>query len=344
MNKLSLTNEECASIRSLLNVLTSKYSSVEEAQFLNEAWVYAHELPRRIRSFLNDFKQSEQAPGICLISGYSVNDESLGNTPSHWKARPAPSSSLAEEMLLVLYGSLLGDVFGWATEQDGHIVHDVFPIKENEDKQISTSSAQTIWWHTEDAFHAFSGDYVGMFCLRNWERVPTTYACLDRIQLKPEQVNVLFEPRYLIYPDTSHLETNGSHAPEKAQAPDHSLLSARQKIQQMSVNPNRIAVFFGHPQCPYVRIDPYFMKYLDDDKEAQEALEDLITSIDKVLASVVLQPGDCCFIDNCRTVHGRKAFRARYDGTDRWLKRICVTRDLRKSRSARSSNNSRLIL
>ena len=343
MNKLSLTSEECASIRSLLDVLTSKFSSVEEEQFLAEVCVYAHELPRRVRSFLNAFKQSE-CPGICLITNYKVDDATLGNTPPHWRAKPAHSTTLAEEMLLVLYGSLLGDVFGWATEQDGHIVHDVFPIKENEDKQISTSSAQTIWWHTEDAFHAFSGDYVGMFCLRNADQVPTTYACLDQIQLKPEQLNVLFEPRYLIYPDTSHLEFNGSRPPEKTEAPDHSLHSAQQKIQQMSVVPNRISVLFGHPECPYMRIDPYFMKQLDDDKEAQQALDQLVTLIDQVLASVVLQPGDCCFVDNCRTVHGRKAFKARYDGTDRWLKRICVTRDLRKSRSARSSNSSRIVL
>lgn len=343
MNQISLTDEECASIRSLLNVLTSKFSSVEDEQFLDEACVYAHELPRRLRSFLNSFKHSER-PGICVISGYSINDESLGNTPSHWKAKPADSRTLAEEMLLILYGSLLGDVFGWATEQDGHIVHDVFPIKENEDKQISTSSAQTIWWHTEDAFHAFSGDYVGMFCLRNSDQVPTTYACLDRIELKPEQIDLLFQPRYLIYPDTSHLEANGSHAQDKAETAEHSVDSAWQKMQQMSVNPNRISILFGHPQFPYVRIDPYFMKQLDDDQEAQQALEGFITSVDEVLASVVLQPGDCCFIDNCRTVHGRKAFKARYDGTDRWLKRICVTRDLRKSRSARSSSSSRVIL
>jgi|SRR5215213_738634 len=343
MNTISLSDEECAAIHSLLKVLTAKYGSVEEEQFLTEAFVYAHELPRRIRSFLNDFKQSER-PGICLISGYCVDDQSLGNTPSHWKGKPVYSPSLAEEMLLVLYGSLLGDVFGWATEQDGHIVHDVVPIKENEGKQISTSSAQTIWWHTEDAFHAFSGDYVGMFCLRNSDQVPTTYACLDWIQLKPEQINVLFEPRYLIYPDASHLEFNGSHSQAKAEALDHSLHSARQKIQQMSANPTRISVLFGHPQCPYVRIDPYFMKHLDDDKEAQQALDDFITLIDEVLSPVVLKPGDCCFIDNCRTVHGRKAFKARYDGTDRWLKRICVTRDLRKSRSARNAGSSRVIL
>jgi Fe(II)/alpha-ketoglutarate-dependent arginine beta-hydroxylase len=344
MSRISLTDDEYASIHSLLSSLTAKYRSVEDQNFLDEARVYAHELPRRIRSFLNDFKQSEQAPGICLISGYWVDDERIGSTPPHWKERSAPSPSLEEEMLLVLYGSLLGDVFGWATEQDGHIVHDVFPIKGNEDKQISTNSEQTIWWHTEDAFHAFSGDYVGMFCLRNSDQVPTTYASLDLVQLKPEHVSILFEPRYFIHPDISHQETNGSHPPEQAEAQNHSLHVARQNIEQMNANPNKIAVFFGHPQCPYMRIDPYFMDYLEDDKEAQEALETLIKSIDGVLSDIVLQPGDCCFIDNCRTVHGRKAFKARYDGTDRWLKRICVTGDLRKSRSARRSANSRLIL
>jgi hypothetical protein len=34
-------------------------------------------------------------------------------------------------------------------------------------------------------------------------------------------------------------------------------------------------------------------------------------------------------------VHGRKPFKARHDGTDRWLKRLDVTLDLRKSRAAR---------
>jgi len=39
-------------------------------------------------------------------------------------------------------------------------------------------------------------------------------------------------------------------------------------------------------------------------------------------------------------VHGRKPFTARFDGTDRWLKRVCITRDLRKSRDARAHSTS----
>jgi hypothetical protein len=66
------------------------------------------------------------------------------------------------QILFILYGSLLGDVFGWATQQDGHIVHDVFPIKGNEQAQLGTGSEQTLWWHTEDAFFPYRADYIGL--------------------------------------------------------------------------------------------------------------------------------------------------------------------------------------
>ena len=84
----------------------------------------------------------------------------------------------------------------------------------------------------------------------------------------------------------------------------------------------------GSRQAPYIRLDPYFTTPLDDDASA--ALKALAQTIDDNLQEVILQPGDCFFIDNYRIVHGRKAFKARYDGTDRWLKRVSITTDLFK--------------
>ncbi len=40
----------------------------------------------------------------------------------------------------------------------------------------------------------------------------------------------------------------------------------------------------------------------------------------------------------------RRPFEARYDGTDRWLKRLIITRDLRKSRRRRPTGTSRLLV
>ncbi|NBT21304.1 MAG: hypothetical protein EBT17_04190, partial [Actinobacteria bacterium] len=47
-----------------------------------------------------------------------------------------------------------------------------------------------------------------------------------------------------------------------------------------------------------------------------------------VTQTVVLGDGDLLVIDNDRAVHGRTPFVPRYDGTDRWLKRALVVREL----------------
>jgi alpha-ketoglutarate-dependent taurine dioxygenase len=76
------------------------------------------------------------------------------------------------------------------------------------------------------------------------------------------------------------------------------------------------------------------MQVLDPGSPAAEALDELCVGLDAALRPVVLQPGDAIFIDNRRVVHGRAPFRARYDGTDRWLKRINVMRDIRRAGEA----------
>jgi Fe(II)/alpha-ketoglutarate-dependent arginine beta-hydroxylase len=339
MSRLILEKNESSAIRALLGELTSLYSSVEDKNFLKDVSVTAHELPRRVRVFLNDFKQLEPAPGVCIISGYTVDDQRIGPTPKHWKARSGVSPTLAEEMLFLLYSSLLGDAIGWATQQDGHLVHDVLPIKDDENEQISTGSQQTIWWHNEDAFHPYRGDYVALMCLRNPDHIPTTFASVDMLELDPEVKEILFEPRYIIKPDESHAEKNNGCKGGEACA---TAKFAYRHIEMMRKNPQKQPVLLGHPQSPYLRLDPYFMSPPDDDA-SMHALNTLIREIDSKLSEVVLQPGDYLFVDNYRSVHGRKAFKARYDGTDRWLKRMNITRDLRKSRDSRERSSSRII-
>jgi Fe(II)/alpha-ketoglutarate-dependent arginine beta-hydroxylase len=338
MSRLILDANEISAIRALLAELTSRYDSAEDEGFLRDVSVFAHELPRRVRRFLNDFKQLEPAPGVCVVSGYPVRDAALGPTPAHWKARGPASPAVAEEMLFLLFASLLGDVFGWATQQGGRLIHEVLPIKGDEDQQIGTGSKQTIWWHNEDAFHPYRGDYVGLMCLRNPDRVPTTYASVDMLELDAELTRALFEPRYTIRPDESHAAKNGGHHG----AAEDTLRAAYRQIEEMLNDPRPQPALLGHPRSPYLRLDPYFMPP-PADEDSRRALDALVRQIDSKLTEVVLRPGDFLFVDNYRAVHGRKSFEARYDGTDRWLKRINVTRDLRKSRGSREASDSRII-
>jgi len=341
MNELVFTSGELAEIRSLLKEIVGQFSSADDSVLLKEACVFAHELPRRVRRFLNDFKALEPPPGMCMLRGYLVDDAKIGRTPVHWQSRAIPSPSLEEELLLILFGSLLGDPLGWATQQGGHIIHDVLPIAGHEHEQLGSSSEELLWWHTEDAFHPYRCDYLIMLCLRNPDEVETTVAYLDWVNLDQHHVEVLFEPRFTIRPDESHLEKNMAN--NRLDGDQELLKAAYQKINRMQSNPDKLSVLFGDPSAPYVRIDPYFMDQLNDDLEAQYALDALVKSLDQKLTGVVLKPGDFIFIDNFRVVHGRKPFKARYDGCDRWLKRINVTRDLRKSRKARRSVSSQII-
>lgn len=343
MNQLVFTGDEVAQIQSLLKEIVGRYSSAEDPNLLKEACVYAHELPRRVRRFLNDFKTLELPPGMCILSGYPVDNAKIGRTPTHWQSKLAVSPSLEEEMLLILFGSLLGDLLGWATQQDGHIIHDVLPIEGHEHEQLGSSSEELLWWHTEDAFHPYRCDYLAMLCLRNPDLVETTMAYLAWVNLDEQQVEILFEPRFTIRPDESHLEKNKAGSNSRLDGEQQLLKAAYQNINRMQNSPDKLSVLFGDRKAPYVRIDPYFMDQLDGDEEAQRALDALVKNLDQQLTGVALKPGDFIFIDNYRVVHGRKPFKARYDGFDRWLKRINVTRDLRKSRNARLSGASHVI-
>lgn len=338
VNRFILDGDEVASIKKLVDEIAAKFDSVEDPELLSHAPVWAQELPRRLRAALVEFRLMEPDCAHFVISGFPIDEDEIGPTPEHWN-RPDEkhSPALAYEIFLVLASSLLGEPIGWKTQQHGRIVHDVMPIKGMEQEQIGTGSEMTIWWHTEDAFHPMRGDYLGMMCLRNPDSVPTTFCSLENVKLDPKDWETLFEPHYTIKPDNSHQQENA--APEDLDE----LQQVYRRIEQMKRHPDKIAILSGDPRSPYVRIDHYFMDRIEDNPRAQEALDNFVKAVDEKIGDLLLQPGDICFIDNMKAVHGRRAFKARYDGQDRWMKRINITRDLRKSRAERSGAGSRII-
>jgi Fe(II)/alpha-ketoglutarate-dependent arginine beta-hydroxylase len=335
MSKLFLQQDEIESIQGLLQEIVPDVATIEDETFQANAPLYAQELPRRVRKQVHEFKLCEPAEGHFVISGYPIDQEKIGSTPTHWNNRQGRSAVLEEEALLVLFGSLLGDCIGWATQQDGRVVHDILPIRGHEGEQLGSSSEQLLWWHNEDAFHPFRGDYLGMMCLRNPDAVATTFAHFADLPLEEEEIDLLFEPHYTIRPDESHLPKNRAN-------PD--AVVSYEQIEQMNTRPEKIAVLSGDRRSPYVRIDPYFMDPVENNERAQAALDNLIRVIDSRIDDLVLEAGDFCFIDNFKAVHGRKPFKARFDGNDRWMKRVNIARDLRKSRTARQQSASRIIL
>ncbi|MEV6948867.1 guanitoxin biosynthesis L-enduracididine beta-hydroxylase GntD [Streptomyces sp. NPDC051172] len=339
MFTIELSGDDRTRIDALIAEILDDHGGPDDPDLLDRLTVYAQELPRSVRLRANRFRLHEPAGG-CVFTGFRVDDDAIGDTPARWGGADRAGTA-REDLFLLLCAALLGDPVAWATQQDGRMLHDVMPIKGHELEQINSSTSAPLWWHTEDAFHPYRAHYVGLLCLRNPDAVETTYAAFDDLRLDEDTLRTLMEPRFVIRPDESHLPKNRGAA--AADAPRELLERSFAWVEEMNTAPRPTPVLFGDPKAPYGRLDPYFMDRMEDDPQAMAAFDAFVKEIDDKITSVVLSPGDVLFIDNYKAVHGRKPFEARFDGRDRWLRRVNVTRDLRRSRSARADAGARVI-
>lgn len=341
MKIIELSEQEAGETYELVRRAAWDYKSFDDEEFLRSATVLAHALPERLRSELNVFRLSE-CDDVCVIRGFRIEDGKIGLTPNHWRERD-PGRTREEDTFFGLCCSLLGEPIGWATQQDGRVLHDIHPIREHETEQLGSGSSEELTWHTEDAFQPLRTDYLGLFCLRNPDSVETTWSSVATRDLQPEFVESLFDEKFPIRPDRSHLPQNTGGTASLSAAEQQLLARAYDWTVARDEHPDEIAVFFGDRSDPYLRIDPYFMEADSLDERHRKAFNAVTTAIDSRISGYALQPGEILILDNYRAVHGRRAFKARYDGRDRWLKRLNIARDLRKSRSRRISAESRVI-
>ncbi|MET9248901.1 arginine beta-hydroxylase, Fe(II)/alpha-ketoglutarate-dependent [Nonomuraea sp. NPDC051941] len=341
MRRLTLTPEDNAELSPMIAEIAKAYDTVENPELIRRAPVLARSLPVHVLEFLEEYRIGEPS-ALCVISGLDVDEAQLGHTPEHWRDSQYDSPAFPQEVFFLLCGSVLGDVFGWATQQDGRIMHDVLPIKGHEHYEIGSNSLQHLSWHTEDAFHPCRGDYVALMCLKNPDAVETMVCDAADLDWPAIDVETLFAAEFTQMPDNSHLPQN---ATESTGDPTIDRLRARSfaLIQSWNDDPVRRPVLFGDRAQPYMALDPYHMKTEGWSEASLRAFQGLCDQIEANMKDVSLRPGDCVFIDNFRAVHGRKSFRPRYDGSDRWLKRLNITRNLRGSRAWRPAADNRII-
>lgn len=185
-------------------------------------------------------------------------------------------------------------------EQSGRLVQHIFPIQKTESTQISSSSKIDLELHTETAFHIYSPSHVLLMCLREDLNAATTFATVDDIvsSLDEETIFYLKEPLFVTAIDES-FRTHGE--------PNKNIL---------------LPILTETAEGLNICFDEFFMR--GKTFQAQEALDKLLKSIKEHTKEIVLQTGDVLILDNRKLVHGRKSFKAKYDGTDRWLLRMLV--------------------
>jgi len=316
VRRISVAEPELKAIQRLLDALMQGQETLDLETFLLEAHLRAHELPERIRAEFYAFKLREDFGVIC-VENNPIDQQNFGPTPSRLPERDVRERIRREEALHLLYCTLLGEPFGWTSIQNGHLVNEVYPIRENESESVSSGSRYDLGLHTEDAFSPFCGDYLGLMCVRNPHNIPTRVSSIRTVKLLPEVRDLLLQPRFRILPNQAHWVL-----PSDA----------------------KVALLYGDPTSPYIRINLNVEdESLEKDPDAKRALKILMDELEANSFDLTLESGDCCFLDNLTMTHGRKAYRPSYDGTDRWMKRIYITSDLRKSRHLRTAGHARII-
>ncbi len=329
-----LDADEVAELRSAAEKLGEVYGAPSLPEFYDRALAAEESLPAGLRTFLLSYRRSERNAS-CLVHGFPVDGDALGPTPGHWREAIHGDTARDQEVWLALCGLLLGDPFGWVTLQEGRIIQNILPIHGDEDRQSGYGSEALLEFHTEDGFHPNRCDYLLLMGLRNPDAVPTIVASVRDVRLDDADRAVLAEERFLIRPDTEHIRQLETYAPGHPALP---------RLRAMADRPVPTAVLFGDRPSPYLRIDRPFMDTLPGDTEAEAALDRLMAELNRVQRDVAVGPGSLLIVDNYRAVHGRRPFTARYDGTDRWLKKLTVSRNLRRNLSGYALEHPRVIV
>jgi L-asparagine oxygenase len=314
--RIDLTEAERAEVAVLADRLAQTPPGlVDDPQWMAQARMLSCHLPIRLRETVRQYRHDPGALGTVFLRRLPVGDDDLPPTPNvRNSAERAVTRASAVSMLVGLH---LGEVIAYAEEKSGALVHNIVPVSGLEGSQSNAGSVP-LEFHVENAFHLHRPDYVGLLCLRSDHdrRAGTLVSSIRRVLRLIDRADqaVLREPRFITAPPPSF----------RMGAPTlpHSILD-------------------GADEDPNVCLDFNATVPLDDD--AKQVLERLRLVMSDESVSIVLEPGDMAFVDNRIVVHGRTEFTPRYDGRDRWLHRVYVHVDNRRTRSHRLNNGQVLV-
>lgn len=317
----NLNDVELGALDALAEELVSRFETAESEFFADEAGRMALALPISLRHLGYEFRLG-RAARVLRLRGLALDEATLMPTPPSWDTPWIEPRILKLEVCHALIASLLGDIFGWHTQENGRFFRHIIPNPEDAREQLGSSSDVDLEWHNEEAFHPARADWIVLMCYRNHERAVTTVCPTSLIKLDTETAAILRQRRFVITPDKSHRPQFNSSSHWQLGEQDF------ERIEAMLSRPEPLPLLTGPALDPFIRVDPAFMRAVD--LEAQRALERLRAEIDAKLIDVVLESGDFLLIDNLRAVHGRRAYEPLYGPRQRWMRRVNVARDLAK--------------
>lgn len=275
-------------------------------------------LPPDLIGALMRFRGDPSSSAVMLIQGMPVDDP-LPPTPTVSGPVTTKGTCVSEASAL-LVALLLGEPVAYADEKDGVLVQNVYPVESEARAPSNESSATDLGFHTELSFsrrvperplHQACPDFLLLFGLRpapDADAVTTLVEADDICARLPARAQALLrEPLYELRAPYSFTRATGADRPWSRPAP----------------------LFHGSETTPSLAFD-LACGVRATEPAGDEALNELrrVVSTPDIHRHVRLDAGDLLVVDNRRCVHARSRFRARFDGTDRWLQRVYVRQSL----------------
>jgi L-asparagine oxygenase len=286
-------------------ILADFGSSAARPDLLRRVSASAARLDTTIRHYCRPVDTDD---GLFVLRGLPVDDGGVGPTPASWAT--AGDCAAEWDVILLLLATAMGHPVAWEGQQEGRFVHNIVPSPGHEQEQTGASSTVLLSPHTEDAFHPGRAHLLLLACMRNHAAIATTAASVRKVPLDAYDVALLSRPVLPILPDDAYAEAQGFAGAE----------------------PPNVPALWQTENGPTLRYDPAYTPLDEAPADYRAAYDRLTAELERVSVAVALEPGDVLVVDNDLVVHGRVPFQARYDGTDRWLKRASVRVPGRRSR------------
>lgn len=315
-HSIAVCPDDIKKISSLVERMKSETEQPTEENIFPMAAVYAQELPRAVRLLVHDFTTRESCDALTLKMGDAFC-ASAGNTPTEYDELEPGYVYNDAQIVHALISTLIGIPVGYSSQRSGRRLNNIIPTKNLENVPNSSSGSKyDFGFHTEDAFHEFKGDHLGLVCIRNDERASTNFVSINEIKISPLLKAALFKPDYVIGHNPIHQLPEGHKPP-------------------------RNSILYGCWDRPFMRIN--VNNTYGVDRSAQYALDDFILAMNAASEQVVLEKGDFFYLDNLYTAHARDAYSPHWGPNARWLSRFILTKDIRKSAVARKDWRSPVI-
>jgi L-asparagine oxygenase len=314
---MDLTPEDLEALLNLAERITAN-PSLSPLLFCEQAKEQAQHLSSHIKSILTSFATAGSETGFLLIRTVPLDNETIPQTPLGNKYKIGETTLLAKIQAIII--SAISDMIAYEAEGYGRLFQDVVPLKAMEHEQTSLGSNAELEIHTEQAFSNLKPDILSLACLRGDPAAFTHILPIQTIleHATPDEQKLLRKPLWKTGVDLSFKLNNNEFIDGDIRGP--------------------MPIISGPESDPILTFDQDLM--IGITPEATNMIRKIVDIYYQHKLRHNLKPGEIILIDNRRAVHGRSAFKPKYDGNDRFLIRCFATFDLSKSEYARENLTS----